>query len=61
MIIKVMVYALVAFALLDVIVCHIQWFKMRKIMKKEKVSLNVIDYFFPFRFLGKFRSFVSSC
>lgn len=57
---KVLMY-LLAFVLLEVIVCHIQWFKMRKIMKKERASLSVIDNFLPFRFLSKFRTFVSSC
>ena len=58
---KVLMYFLLAFVLLEVIVCHIQWFRMRKIMKKERASLNIIDNFLPFRFLGKFRTFVSSC
>lgn len=58
---KVLVYTLIGFAILDVIVCHIQWFKMRRILKKEHASINVIDNFLPFRFMGKFRTFVSSC
>lgn len=58
---KVLVYALIAFALLDILVCHIQWFNMRRIMKKEHASLSVIDNFFPFRFLRKFRTFVGLC
>ena len=61
MIFDILLYILIAFALLSIVVCHIQWFKMRKIMKKEHASLSVIDNFFPFRFLGKFRSFVGSC
>ena len=61
MIFKILVYTLMAFAILDVIVCHIQWFKMRRIMKKEHASTSVIDNFLPFRYMGKFRTFVSSC
>ncbi len=58
---KVLVYTLIGFAILDLIVCHIQWFKMRRIMKKEHASISVIDNFLPFRFIGKFRTFVGSC
>lgn len=58
---KVLVYSLIGFAVLDLIVCHIQWFKIRKILKKEHASTNVIDNFLPFRYMGKFRTFVGSC
>jgi len=58
---KVLVYALLGFAILDLLVCNIQWFKMRKILKKEHASISVIDNFLPFRFMGKFRTFVGSC
>lgn len=58
---KVLVYTLIGFAILDVIICHLQWFSMRRIMKKEHASISVIDNFLPFRYLGKFRSFVGSC
>jgi hypothetical protein len=58
---KVLVYSLIGFAVLDLIVCHIQWFKIRKILKKEHASINVIDNFLPFRYMGKFRTFVGSC
>ena len=34
---KVLVYVLVGFAFLDLLVCNIQWFKMRRILKKEHV------------------------
>ena len=61
MIFDILFYILIAFALLSIIVCHIQWFKMRQIMKKEHASLSVIDNFLPFRYLSKFRSFVGSC
>lgn len=58
---KVLVYTLIGFAILDVIVCHLQWFKMRRIMKNEKASTSVIDNFLPFRYMGKFRTFVGTC
>ena len=58
---KVLVYTLTGFAILDVIVCHLQWFKMRQIMKNEKASTSIIDNFLPFRYMGKFRSFVGAC
>jgi hypothetical protein len=58
---KVLVYALLGFAILDLLVCNIQWFKMRKILKKEHASISMIDNFLPFRFMGKFRTFVGSC
>lgn len=58
---KVLVYSLIGFAVLDLLVCNIQWFKMRSILKKEHASINVIDNFLPFRFMGKFRTFVGSC
>ena len=54
-------YILIAFAILCIVICHIQWFKMRHILKKEHASVSVIDNFLPFRFLGKFRTFVGSC
>ena len=57
----VLFYILIGFAILDIVVCHIQWFNMRRIMKKEHASFSVIDNFFPFRFLSKFRTFVGSC
>ena len=58
---KVLVYALLGFAILDLLVCNIQWFKMRRILKKEHASTSVIDNFLPFRYMGKFRTFVGSC
>ncbi len=58
---KVLVYALLGFAILDLLVCNIQWFKMRKILKKEHASTSVIDNFLPFRYMGKFRTFVGTC
>lgn len=58
---KFLVYTLIGFAVLDVIVCHIQWFKMRQILKEEHATINFIDNFLPFRFMGKFRSFVGAC
>ncbi len=58
---KVLVYALLGFAILDLLVCNIQWFKMRKILKKEHASISMIDNFLPFRFMRKFRTFVGSC
>lgn len=58
---KVLVYTLIGFAILDLTVCHLQWFKMRQIMKKEHASIRFIDNFLPFRFLGKFRTFVGTC
>ena len=61
MVFDVLFYILIGFAILDIAVCHIQWFNMRRIMKKEHVSFSVIDNFFPFRFLSKFRSFVGAC
>ena len=61
MIFDILFYILIGFAILAVIVCHFLWFKMRRILKKEQAYINAIDNVFPFRFMGKFRSFVSSC
>ncbi len=61
MIFDILFYILIGFAILAVIICHFLWFKMRQILKREHASYNVIDNVLPFRFMGKFRSFVSSC